>query len=55
MSMDRRPPSGVPYPQQQFHVLMTENGVLSLPPDRAAGMAARLREALIARGVVKEG
>ncbi|MFD9406098.1 hypothetical protein ACFWBN_03605 [Streptomyces sp. NPDC059989] len=48
-------PSGVPYPQQQFHALMTENGVLSPSPDQAAEMAARLRGALIARGVVKEG
>jgi histidine triad (HIT) family protein len=47
-------PSGVPYPQQQFHALMTENGVLSLPPDEVAGMAVRLREAVAARSVLKE-
>jgi histidine triad (HIT) family protein len=48
-------PSGVPYPQQQFHALMTENGVLSLPPDEVAEMAVRLREAVAARGVLKKG
>jgi histidine triad (HIT) family protein len=48
-------PPGVPYPQQQFHALMAENGVLPLPPDQAAGMAARLREAVGARGVPQEG
>jgi histidine triad (HIT) family protein len=48
-------PSGVPYPQQQFHALMTENGVLSLPPDEVAEMAVRLREAVVARGFLKEG
>lgn len=48
-------PSGVPYPEQQFHALMTENGVLSLPPDEAAEMATRLREALVARGVLEQG
>jgi hypothetical protein len=45
-------PSGVPYSQQQFHALMTENGVMSLPPDEAAEMAARLRAAVVARGVL---
>ncbi|MFD9407021.1 HIT family protein [Streptomyces sp. NPDC059989] len=48
-------PSGVPYPHQQFHALMTENGVLPLPPDQAVEMAIRLREAVKARGVLKEG
>ncbi|MCX5123740.1 HIT family protein [Streptomyces sp. NBC_00347] len=48
-------PAGIPYSEQQFHALMTENGVLPLPPDQAAEMAARLREALIARGIAKEG
>jgi histidine triad (HIT) family protein/ATP adenylyltransferase len=48
-------PSGVPYPQQQFHALMTENGVLSLPLDEAADMAARLRRAIAARRVLKAG
>ncbi|WP_327249729.1 HIT family protein [Streptomyces sp. NBC_01320] len=28
------PPPGVPYEQQQFHALMTENGVPSMPPRR---------------------
>jgi hypothetical protein len=48
-------PSGVHYPQQQFHALMTENGVLSLPPDEVAEMAVRLRGAVAARGVLKKG
>lgn len=48
-------PSGVPSSQQQFHALMTENGVLSLPPAQRDEMAARLREAVSARGVLKEG
>lgn len=47
-------PAGVPYPEQQFHALMTENGVLSPPPDQAAATAARLREVLIARRLLKE-
>ncbi|MFG2630758.1 hypothetical protein [Streptomyces sp. NPDC048473] len=47
-------PTGVPYPQQQFHALMTENGVLSLPPNEAAEMAARLRKTIADRGVLKE-
>ncbi|MFF9050894.1 HIT family protein [Streptomyces erythrochromogenes] len=48
-------PIGVPYAEQQFHALMTENGVLPLPPDQAAETATRLREALIARGAAEEG
>lgn len=48
-------PSGVPYPQQQFHALMAENGVLSPPSEQMTEMAARLREAVIARGVLQEG
>ncbi|WP_329538739.1 HIT family protein [Streptomyces sp. NBC_01358] len=48
-------PPGVPYPEQQFHALMTENGVLALPPEQSASMAARLREAVVARGVLKPG
>ncbi|QKG18599.1 HIT family protein [Actinomadura verrucosospora] len=39
-------PPGVPLRQQQFHALMTENGVLRPPPDETAAMAARLRQAL---------
>ena len=39
-------PPGVPYRQQQFHALMTENGVLRMSPDETAAMAARLRGAL---------
>ncbi|MGW5591149.1 hypothetical protein ACWEWF_45800, partial [Streptomyces sp. NPDC003857] len=45
-------PSGVPYQQQQFHALMTEHGVLSLPQKEAAAMAARLREAVAAPGIL---
>jgi histidine triad (HIT) family protein len=43
-------PPGVPYRRQQFHAPMTENGVLSVPPDEAAGLAVRLRVAVVARG-----
>ncbi|MER5255663.1 HIT family protein [Streptomyces sp. NPDC002855] len=39
-------PPGVPYEEQQFHVLMSENGVLDVAPDAMAGMAARLRDAI---------
>ncbi len=48
-------PGGVPYAEQQFPALMTENGVLPLPPDQASETATRLREALTARGVAEEG
>jgi histidine triad (HIT) family protein len=48
-------PSGVPYPQQQFHALMTENGVLSLPLEELAEMAVRLRVAVVAQSVPREG
>ncbi|GLX19797.1 MULTISPECIES: HIT family protein [Streptomyces] len=41
-------PHGTPYQEQQFHALMTENGVLNLPHDRTSTLTARLREA--ARG-----
>jgi diadenosine tetraphosphate (Ap4A) HIT family hydrolase len=30
---------GIPSPEQQFHALMTENGVLALPPYQAAAIA----------------
>jgi len=39
-------PPGVPYGQQQFHALMTENGYLQPTPRQAAIMAARLRDAI---------
>ncbi|MFG2772827.1 HIT family protein [Streptomyces sp. NPDC048350] len=39
-------PPGFPYEQQQFHSLMSENGVLNLPPAQCAQIASRLREAL---------
>ncbi|MFE7546437.1 HIT family protein [Streptomyces gardneri] len=39
-------PPGVPYGEQQFHALMSENGVLDVPPEEAAALAARLRERL---------
>lgn len=39
-------PPGVPYEEQQFHVLMTENGVLDVSPDEMAGLAARIRDAV---------
>lgn len=40
-------PPGVPYERQQFHALMTENGVLSPTPEQSADMAKRLREAIV--------
>ncbi|MFG2988249.1 HIT family protein [Streptomyces sp. NPDC048257] len=42
-------PPGTPYRQQQFHALMTENGVLSVSAEEAADLAARLRGAVAAR------
>ncbi|MGH3313134.1 MAG: HIT family protein [Streptomyces sp.] len=39
-------PEGVPYGQQQYHALMTENGVLSMTPLQTADMAARLGQAI---------
>ncbi|MFF4434730.1 HIT family protein [Streptomyces sp. NPDC001513] len=42
-------PPGVPYEQQQFHALMTENGVLSPSPQEAAAAAAHLRAVIAAR------
>ncbi len=48
-------PPGVPYREQQFHALMTEHGVLALSPGQAALTAVRLREAVVARGVLNTG
>ncbi|WP_234344124.1 HIT family protein [Streptomyces sp. NRRL F-5123] len=45
-------PPGTPYGEQQFHALMTENGVLAVPPREATAMAVRLRAAIAARGVL---
>ncbi|MGW6575332.1 HIT family protein [Streptomyces sp. NPDC054945] len=45
-------PPGVPYERQQFHSLMTENGVLSPSPEERAATAALLRAAVTARGVL---
>ncbi|MFF8917706.1 HIT family protein [Streptomyces sp. NPDC015032] len=42
-------PAGTPYPQQQFHALMAENGVLSVTDEEAAAMGQRLRTALSGR------
>ncbi|MGW6482495.1 HIT family protein [Streptomyces sp. NPDC055059] len=39
-------PPGVPYERQQYHALMTENGVLSLTEEERADIADRLRRAL---------
>lgn len=39
-------PPGVPYEKQQFHVLMTENGVLDMQPGEMADLGARLRAAV---------
>ncbi|WP_017584830.1 HIT family protein [Nocardiopsis ganjiahuensis] len=43
-------PPGVPYGEQQFHALMTENGVLDTDPAEATAQAARVRRALLDRG-----
>ncbi|MFD9515848.1 HIT family protein [Streptomyces sp. NPDC059979] len=45
-------PPGVPYEEQQFHALMTENGVLAPSPREVADTASRLRGAIAARGVL---
>ncbi|MGZ9935533.1 hypothetical protein ACXNSR_37285 [Streptomyces sp. NC-S4] len=45
-------PPGVPYERQQFHSLMTENGVLSPSPAEQAATAGLLRAAVAARGVL---
>lgn len=42
-------PPGVPYEKQQYHALMTENGVLAVSGDEAARTAGRLRAAIAAR------
>ncbi|MFE5084448.1 HIT family protein [Streptomyces mirabilis] len=39
-------PLGVPYEHQQFHALMTENGVLAPTPEQSVAMGTRLREAI---------
>ncbi|MFJ3097945.1 HIT family protein [Streptomyces hydrogenans] len=39
-------PHGVPYEEQQFHALMSENGVLDVSPTEAESIAAHLRAAL---------
>ena len=43
-------PPGVPYEEQQFHALMTENGVLDADPAEMAAAAVRVRAALRDRG-----
>ncbi|MGK5638632.1 HIT family protein [Streptomyces sp. URMC 126] len=42
-------PPGVPYEHQQFHALMSENGVIDAPPEDLDALAARLRRALTER------
>jgi diadenosine tetraphosphate (Ap4A) HIT family hydrolase/GNAT superfamily N-acetyltransferase len=39
-------PPGVPYSRQQFHALMTENGVVPQTPDEVAELGAAIRAAL---------
>jgi diadenosine tetraphosphate (Ap4A) HIT family hydrolase len=39
-------PSGVPYREQQFHALMTENGVIAQTPEEVAALGAAIRAAL---------
>jgi len=43
-------PPGVPYAEQQFHALMTENGVLASSAYDSADLACRLRAAALSRG-----
>ncbi|MEU6019216.1 HIT family protein [Streptomyces sp. NPDC047515] len=45
-------PPGVPYEQQQFHALMSENGALSPSARETADRASRLRRAVAERGVL---
>ena len=42
-------PPGVPYEQQQYHALMTENGVLTTTPEHTADIADQIREAIAAQ------
>lgn len=37
---------GTPLPQQQFHAMMAEHGVIPWSPEQAAALAVRLRAAL---------
>lgn len=39
-------PPGVSYEQQQFHALMSENGVIERTPEETAAFAAKMRNAL---------
>lgn len=41
-------PRGVPYEQQQYHALMAENGVLSIPQAEMAAMAQQIGAAYAA-------
>lgn len=41
-------PRGVPYEQQQYHALMAENGVLSIPEAEMAAMARQIGAAYAA-------
>lgn len=41
-------PPGVPYERQQFHALMTENGVLAPTSEQSADMANKLRTSIAA-------
>ncbi|WP_405984750.1 HIT family protein [Streptomyces sp. NBC_00872] len=42
-------PPGVPYRRQQYHALMTEHGVLTVPPRESAELAGRLHGAVADR------
>lgn len=39
-------PPGVPYAEQQFHALMSENGIIAQTPDEVAELGAAIRAAL---------
>ncbi|MEU8171642.1 hypothetical protein AB0C14_02095 [Microbispora hainanensis] len=41
-------PPGTPYERQQYHALMTENGVIPWSAQQAADLAGRLRAVLSA-------
>ncbi|MFC4020031.1 hypothetical protein ACFOW4_19090 [Micromonospora sp. GCM10011542] len=43
-------PPGVPYPEQQYHALMAENGIVAQTPEQVADLGGRIRAALARLG-----
>ncbi|MGW0807028.1 HIT family protein [Nonomuraea sp. NPDC002799] len=39
-------PPGTPYAKQQYHALMSENGLIAWTPEQARDLAGRIRQAL---------